>query len=107
MIAFGTPVGADLSRPSPIHRPSLDVLESGFMCEKSLRITVTLSAAKHLFADRDRPFAALRVTPGGSSMHDNAVMLSAAKHLDAHPSRPFAALRVTPNRPSLDVPLYS
>ena len=27
---------------------------------------VMLSAAKHLAAQRDRPFAALRVTPGGN-----------------------------------------
>ena len=30
---------------------------------------VMLSAAKHLSADRDRPFAALRVTIGGTSRH--------------------------------------
>jgi hypothetical protein len=43
-----------------------------------------LSAAKHLAAHRNRPFAEftlsgsewLRVTPGVSDMHDNAVMLS-------------------------------
>ena len=45
---------------------------------------VMLSAAKHLAAQRDKPFVeftlsatnGLRVTPGGSDMHDNAVMLS-------------------------------
>jgi hypothetical protein len=49
-----------------------------------------LSAAKHLATQRDRPFAALRVTPGGSSRRDHAVMLSAAKHLAAQRDRPFA-----------------
>jgi hypothetical protein len=43
---------------------------------------VMLSAAKHLSADRDRPFAALRVTVEGP-MGDGIVMLS-----------PFASLRV-------------
>ena len=46
-----------------------------------------LSAAKHLCAHRDRPFASLRVTTD--------VMLSAAKRLCAHRARPFASLRVT------------
>ncbi len=55
---------------------------------------VILSAAKHLAADRDRPFAALRVTVWGP-MSDSPVMLSAAKHLAADRDRPFAALRVT------------
>src|SRR6266852_763550 len=64
--------------------------------------TVMLSAAKHLSAHRDRPFAALRVTIEGSPTSSqasatsyNTVMLSAAKHLSAHRDRPFAALRVT------------
>jgi hypothetical protein len=35
-----------------------------------------VNSAKHLAAQRDRPFASLRVTPGGSDMHDNTVMLS-------------------------------
>jgi hypothetical protein len=56
---------------------------------------VMLSAAKYLSADRDRPFAALRVTIGGTSKRDSPVMLSAAKHLAAQHDRPFAALRVT------------
>ena len=72
-MAFGTPVGADY------------VVSKNNTDNEIGPNPVMLSAAKHLFADRDRPFAALRVTPGGSSMHDNAVMLSAAKHLDAHP----------------------
>jgi hypothetical protein len=54
-----------------------------------------LSAAKHLDADGERPFAAaqgdMNVTPAGSSKRDHAVMLSAAKHLDADGERPFAA----------------
>jgi hypothetical protein len=50
-----------------------------------------LSAAMHLDAQRERPFAALGVTPEGCRMGDYAVMLSAAMHLDAHPERPFAA----------------
>jgi hypothetical protein len=46
--------------------------------------TLRVNSAKHLAAQRDRPFEeftlsgseGLRVTPGGSDMHDNAVMLS-------------------------------
>ncbi len=56
---------------------------------------VMLSAAKHLATLRDRPCAALRVTPGGNSTSDNAVMLSAAKHLATLRDRPCATLRVT------------
>jgi hypothetical protein len=37
---------------------------------------VMLSAAKHLAAQRDRPFASLRVTLWGSSKRDHTVMLS-------------------------------
>ena len=44
---------------------------------------VMLRAAKHLAAQRDRPFAALRVTTWGTSMSDSTVMLSVAKHLAA------------------------
>ncbi len=56
---------------------------------------VMLSVAKHLAADRERPFAALRVTTMGSSRGDNTVMLSVAKHLGTPRTRPFATLRVT------------
>ena len=57
-----------------------------------------LSAAKHLAAECERPYAALKVTTWGGSKGDNqekqhvrAVMLSAAKHLAAECERPFAA----------------
>ncbi len=56
--------------------------------------TVMLSAAKHLAAHPDRPFASLRACPERSEWGDmgtRTVMLSAAKHLDAHADRPFAA----------------
>ena len=43
-----------------------------------------LSAAKHLEAQRERPFAAAQGDNQGSSVRDHAVMLSAAKHLEAH-----------------------
>ncbi len=33
---FETPVGADLSRPAPIYRPSVHVSLSGLFCETSL-----------------------------------------------------------------------
>ncbi len=59
------------------------------------RTIVMLSVAKHLAADRERPFAALRVTTMGSSRGDNTVMLSVAKHLGTPRTRPFATLRVT------------
>ena len=59
---------------------------------------VMLRCAQHLTAQRDRPFAALRVTPWGSSRRDTAVMLSEAKHLTAQRDRPFAALRACPER---------
>src|SRR6266699_224589 len=54
-----------------------------------------LRYAQHLAADRERPFAALRVTTMGSSRGDNTVMLSVAKHLGTPRTRPFATLRVT------------
>jgi hypothetical protein len=51
---------------------------------------VILSAAKDQRSEASRrparPFAALRVTPGGGSTRDTAVMLSVAKHLDAQPN---------------------
>jgi len=45
-----------------------------------------LSAAKHLEAHADRPFAAAQ-----GDMGTHPVMLSATKHLEAHADRPFAA----------------
>jgi hypothetical protein len=65
--------------------------------------TVMLSTAKHLDAQRERPFASLRVTLGGGSRRDTAVMLSAAKHLSAHPERPFAAAQGDKNEPSIGI----
>jgi hypothetical protein len=56
---------------------------------------VMLSAAKHLAAQRARPFASLRVTTRRSRKGASLVMLSAAKHLAAQRARPFASLRVT------------
>ena len=56
--------------------------------------TVMLSAAKHLAAQRDRPFAAAQGALWGSSKPGNTVMLSAAKHLDAQ-TDPSLRLRVT------------
>ncbi len=54
-----------------------------------------LSAAKHLDAHPDRPFAALRACPERSEWGDkrtHPVMLSAAKHLDAQPPSPYGIL---------------
>jgi hypothetical protein len=44
---------------------------------------VMLSAAEHLEAHGERPFAAAQGDNQGSSVRDNAVMLSGAKHLEA------------------------
>ncbi len=53
--------------------------------------TLSANSAKHLSAQRDRPFAALRVTSEPSWGERNPVMLSVAKHLEAQADRPFAA----------------
>jgi hypothetical protein len=68
-----TTVGADLSRPQPIYRPSVDFLVSGLFFKASsneldrsssleMSSLVILSAAKDLVADRDRPFAELTLS---------------------------------------------
>ena len=127
MLAFGTPVGADYA----VSKNKTDDEIGPNPVMLSTFATLSVNSAKHLVADRDRPFAALRVTVEGpihqpslgvlksGFMYEKSlrftVMLStfatlrvnSAKHLAAQRDRPFAALRVTPNRPSLDVPLYS
>jgi len=77
------------SRRMTINKISLPTVSADYAHEQidpGIRIghsTVTLSGAKHLEAQRDRPFASLRVTVAGSSRRDHAVMLSGAKHLEA------------------------
>jgi hypothetical protein len=48
--------------------------------------TLSVNSAKYLVAQRERPFAALRVTSGS---------YIADKGIDSERERPFAALRVT------------
>src|SRR6266436_9590655 len=65
-------VGADVSCTLPIMNIRQGPNELDSSCSRARSSPVMLSAAKHLAADHDRPFAALRVT-GCDSSHGQGV----------------------------------
>ena len=56
---------------------------------------LSVNSAKHLCAQRNRPFATAQGDTWGNSRRGSIVMLSAAKHLCAQRDKPPLRLRVT------------